>query len=329
MDELSLSSRTALPQVATWFNACRTFHISCTVLANQPLPTRLLFIDTSAVRLRVSEEIQGHPSYATLSHCWGSQTFLTLTKYNITSFQKSIPPEALSQTFRDAIEIVRFVGLRYLWIDSLCIIQDDNDDWAKESSLMTSVYGGSTLNIAASAASDGRVGCFLPRDPSWRFQMQVNIHSERIIYEAEHDMRGSIMDSALAKRGWALQERVLPYRTIHFTEGQVFWECNKNVLCEVFPSFYQRQNLRWPLDGQPVSQDNWYRIVMAYASTSLTKCTDKLVAISGVAQLVQSISGGEYIAGMWRKDLELQLCCPWEGRKIFAIHSTNLVVGLH
>jgi hypothetical protein len=83
-----------------------------------------------------------------LSHCWGEMNFLTLSRSNLEAFQAQIPQEALSQTFIDAIRISRDLGFSYLWIDSLCILQDDPNDWGRESALMSAVYGGSGLNIA-------------------------------------------------------------------------------------------------------------------------------------------------------------------------------------
>jgi hypothetical protein len=90
---------------------------------------------------------------------------------NPEKFRVRIPLEGLTETFKDAIHTNRFLGLQYLWIDSLCILQDDPDDWMRESPSMSSVYGGATINIATSGAVDGSLGCFFDRHTSWRCQI--------------------------------------------------------------------------------------------------------------------------------------------------------------
>ena len=88
---------------------------------------------------------------------------MTLGENNIGSFLHRIPRNALPKTFRDFIKINRFLGIQYIWIDSLCIVQDDEEDWKAESARMTNVYGEAVLNVAAVGAADGSVGCFFER----------------------------------------------------------------------------------------------------------------------------------------------------------------------
>ena len=95
------------------------------------LPTRLIDVSDEQPKLCLSENIEPDTSYVALSHCWGSLDFLTLKKSNIKIFQNQIPDLALTKTFRDAVHITQYLGFRYLWIDSLCIIQDDTADWAR------------------------------------------------------------------------------------------------------------------------------------------------------------------------------------------------------
>jgi len=120
-------------------------------------------VDQNNVRLVDTQDIR-EVEYATLSHCWGSIEILKLTKNNLQSLLEDIPEYKLCKTFKDAIYIVRQFGLRYLWIDSLCIVQDDKEDWNRESVLMSAVYGQTTLNLAAAGAKDGSIGYFFDRD---------------------------------------------------------------------------------------------------------------------------------------------------------------------
>lgn len=132
---------------------------------NRVLPSRLICLHKTEVRLCSTERLPRNTQYATLSHCWGLIKQFTLNHENFDTLQESIPVHLLSKTFQDAIFLTQKFGFQYLWIDSLCIVQDDANDWRHESSLMTSVYGGSALNRAASHARDGRVGCFVDRSP--------------------------------------------------------------------------------------------------------------------------------------------------------------------
>jgi hypothetical protein len=110
------------------------------------MPTRLIYVGSDVPRLVLSKNIKQPERYATLSHCWGASRHLTLSEGNIDTFQKQIPLGALPRTFLEAVQATRSVQLDYLWIDSLCIIQDkDGIDWAEESSKMTQVYGSSTV----------------------------------------------------------------------------------------------------------------------------------------------------------------------------------------
>lgn len=123
------------------------------------------------------------PLYATLSHCWGKGEFGTLKDTNFVDLQRGIPDQFLSRTFAVAINIARGAGLPYLWIDSLCIIQGNKKDWEIEASKMASVYGGSSLNIAASSARGGTEGCFLkPQHHSGGFRAQINVLGRKEIH---------------------------------------------------------------------------------------------------------------------------------------------------
>ena len=101
----------------------------------------------------------------TLSHCWGTSKSrdYNLSSNNWKQYTDAISVSALPKTFLDAIAFTRVLGIRYLWIDSLCIIQDSQEDWVTESALMPSVYGNSFCNIAASGAFNSAEGCFLSR----------------------------------------------------------------------------------------------------------------------------------------------------------------------
>ncbi|KAK2050895.1 HET-domain-containing protein, partial [Colletotrichum caudatum] len=104
--------------------------------------------------------------YTTLSHCWGPRPVIRTTSRTIDDHLGALPLDGLPPTFRDAVSITRSLGIRYVWIDSLCIVQDSEEDWELESARMGAVYASSYLTIAASASPDSTGGCFAPRRAS-------------------------------------------------------------------------------------------------------------------------------------------------------------------
>lgn len=149
---------------SAWLQRCHTAHKPCGLRsgAGRVKPTRLVDIKSPTPRLVTTAELGAMPLYATLSYCWGTQKFLMLTRDNIAAFFKGIALESMPVLFRDAIFILRKIGLEYVWIDALCIIQRESDlaDWNQEASRMSSVYGGSHVNLAASSATSVYQGLF-------------------------------------------------------------------------------------------------------------------------------------------------------------------------
>jgi len=235
--------------------------------------------------------------------------------------QQSIAIHELPQTFQDAISVTRHFGLEYIWIDSLCIIQDDQIDWRYESRLMTSVYGGSSLVIAASHAKDGSKGCFVNRNPKSVVPCFVTLSGEQYRCVPASVYSRGVNDTALSQRAWAFQERFLAPRTLLFGASQIFWECQEKKACETFPgglpssvqfdrSVFVHDDGRMGHSIMDDAQSNpsaWSDIVLAYSAGRLTRESDKLPAISGVARWMHQFSGDEYLAGLWRDDLEWQL----------------------
>ena len=223
---------------AQWLKTCITCHTACDRPRPSELddwkPTRLLYLgneDSPELRLCQARVIPNQVRYATLSHCWGTDPERqTLTKRNIASWKKSIPNAEMMQTFRDAIQVTRRLKIQYLWIDSLCIIQDSNTDWLRESSLMSNVYKYSFCNLAASAAADDHGGLFYDRDPFFDLPTRVDFDNIEVglpegspssdlsevsgpysrdgfydLYWADH-WSEDVRECPLSHRAWVLQE---------------------------------------------------------------------------------------------------------------------------
>jgi hypothetical protein len=155
--------------VLRWLKNCSDLHgADCnSMTATNWVPSRLLQVDNDG-RVRLRTEFCGiSVRYLTLSHCWGiaNTSQPKLTSKNIESLKRDIDLKSLSKTFKDAIEMTRRLKVDFLWIDSLCIIQGDEQDWQREASRMGQVYGSSMLNISAHSDESGQ-GCFRIRDPS-------------------------------------------------------------------------------------------------------------------------------------------------------------------
>ncbi|KAL2198294.1 heterokaryon incompatibility protein-domain-containing protein [Corynascus similis CBS 632.67] len=155
-----------------WLRACNMHHgASCRSwsLLNAPLPTRVLDIAKTSDCICLIEPGKRKGRYMALSHRWGGKDVIKTTVATLSARKAGIPIRDLPRTFADAVTICRRLGVRYLWIDSLCIIQDSREDWEREAARMADVYANSYLTIAASSSPDSHGGCF----PSWAERSQT------------------------------------------------------------------------------------------------------------------------------------------------------------
>ena len=190
------------------------------------------------------DQLSDVDGYIALSYCWGSpkeieKKLVCTTKDNYKLRLEGFSTDDLPKTFKDAVQVTRALGKKYLWIDALCIIQAnkgaDSKDWDTEASLMEQVFGSAYCTIAASSAEDWTKG-FLEWKSTPR-SVQDNLDT----LERWEDVRENTADytkdldaACLNQRAWVLQERVLSHRTIHFIESHTYWECGGIVYCENF-----------------------------------------------------------------------------------------------
>lgn len=284
------------------------------------LPTRLISVNDEVPRLVLTAGWEGKDSpqrYSTLSHCWGTEPFLQLTEQNHDTLLEHISSSQLPQTFADAIKITRELGLSYIWIDSLCIKQGDTADWVREAGSMSSVYGNSFVNIAASSSSSVHGGCFVrPKSlvDGIRALVKIRFTSCAIVREfrSREVYELNTSKSHLATRAWALQERILPPRTIHFGHRGLFWECKTSTANEFLPDGFPKQ-LVWGITNERIRMGSfvwwWSDLIRLYSAANMTYPSDKLPALSGIARRNHDERGGAYVAGMWLdEDILAQLC---------------------
>jgi Heterokaryon incompatibility protein (HET) len=308
------------------------------------LPTRLINVGTDLddkdpflyITSQASVKYQppttrGNITYLTLSHCWGTSRPARLLLDNHDSMLASIPLRSLPKTFIDAIHITRRLGFTYLWIDSLCIIQDSKEDWHREAVRMEEVYRNSECTIAASGAQDGNGGCFVSRDPSLYqpIPVEVNYPKDTMLLEKEkfiiaYGGQHLRQQTSLFSRAWVVQEQILSRRSLYFGEFQIFWECYSHSASEASPDglneAYEDTNLALIRTvickeeagtefRQQAGLKIWGALVRAYSMCGLTNPQDKLVALSGIAVAVKHEFGG-YMCGMWKGFLPHELL--WE-----------------
>lgn len=238
-----------------------------------------------------------------------------LLKDNISALSSGISSEILPRTFADAIKINRRLGIEYPWIDSLCIVQDDEDDWRRETALMEHVYGGSYLNIAASSATSVHGGCWVAiKGMQSTFRTKVKVGDSELRCETRDDgcYDEAVWNSHLATRAWALQEKLLPPRTIHLGDRGAFWECRHKIVNEYLPDGFTKRldsGLLQKMGELEFLQQWWHEVVHLYIGAHLTFARDKLPALPGIARRIHSKKGGQYLAGLWRDErIEAQLC---------------------
>ena len=331
---LSTGSEECLELATHWFENCRENHQKCNARLNSGwYPRRLLDVSESKLRLIVTSERRPDGPYATMSHCWGRDKFLILTAENMEDFVSGIPLSSFLQSFRDAITVVRYLGLRYIWIDSYCIVQDSESGSHKAEKLldiaqMRSVYTNSILNIGSSHADSPHGGCFSSRQkhaPTPEYftlpgpSGQQDSRKFHLYTHADANLDTSrLMIHQLFQRAWVFQERILSPRMLHFGRGHLYYECQEPpLLSETFPSGHSFADLdetfAFKLDlhdglKKDASLDKWALAVEDYSRMQLSHpVEDKFVAIAGIAQLVAEFAEDEYVAGFLRNHLLFSL----------------------
>lgn len=314
-----------------WFDKCGKSHQKCRLspLGELPIlmPTRVVDVGSRAspeLRLRDGSQCSG--PYATLSHCWGTMVHNRTTKSTLHTHMTSFGMSTLCKTMRDAVIVTCNLQLKYLWIDALCIIQDDPEDWEREAMSMSEIYTQSVITIAASSSPNGDGGCFFPRLNGPTAQLLWTVSNgfppEKVSFRSHQLARYSALvdDAPLNKRAWVLQERSLSRRIVHFTTDRLYWECQEAILEEGLTKVSSSNEL--PVSGFQVAcnraktrtsddifvMDNqWHSMVERYTLGQLTNKSDRLPALAGLAMIWAKISEDRYIAGCWQEHLPLSL----------------------
>lgn len=225
-------SQVAFGRCRKWLQDCSN-HPTCNP-AETLLPSRVIDVgefDSPKVHLwePVPEGTVGQ--YISLSYCWGSPMSFTTTRSTMESRKAGIEIADMPATYQDIVKLTRELGLRYLWVDSLCICQDEQADWERESAKMLSIYSNAYLTVAAARAKDISEGFLNPR-PKQSFveldYIRSGIHGKPLAFNLplqEELIKSHYIDlprEPLSERAWGLQERVLSHRVLIYGSDQMF-----------------------------------------------------------------------------------------------------------
>ena len=285
---------------------------------------RLNLEQLPGVRIIETTHLLPGTRYITLSHRWGNPPSILLSEKTSFLLSEDITPYLLhyddTAVFRHAIHVTRALGFPYIWIDALCIMQDDDCEKTEEIIRMDEIYSSCALNIS-STEGQPHEGLVHERNLLCINPCQATIdasgsRSEVCLHAFPDKWFLGPGEGPLNKRGWVFQERMMAPRIVHFTKDQVFWECDSLEASEVLPRGVPGS--RRALPGIGISRATsttemkawWYDIVENYSLTSLTFADDRLLAVSALAKRCcerLGLHGSQYLAGMWRDDLPLSL----------------------
>lgn len=317
----------------SWYESCQKLHVRCKQHNTSFMPKRLLQIDLHdpISKPRVICVPEGlADAYVALSYCWGKDVSALLTSQNTGSFcTEGIP--RLPATIQDACDLCRNTGIRYLWVDRLCILQDSDSDWQEQSSVMGKIYSNAEFTLRAASGTHCNASIFAPR--VWHSKATAMLRcTDSQLNDQVCIVRGcSVLYSKddseyLDSRGWTLQEDVLSPRTLTFGVSQMTWECSETYHTEsgrrfntipeadfMFPrpirrslNYDQTQDIH-SSSGTDLSARAWRTLVQDYSARNLSFPRDKLPALSGIAwwfaKTVLRSQQDVYLAGLWKSHL--------------------------
>jgi hypothetical protein len=339
----SKASDEALTQTRQWLQSCTATHTQCGLGQAHALPRRVIDTQTSTAEQPVClRETNGElATYICLSHSWGRPKIppplTTVATYD--DRISGIAWSTLPKTFQDTIDLARQLSIRYVWIDTLCIIQDDENDWAEQAALMASIYANSYLTIAAASAIDCHSGlCSSSATPQPFTKLEghysKDLYAHRLM---PHVNDGQFIIGAeypLLTRAWVYQERILSPRVLYFASNEMNWECKQERWCECGDVRYglwdkvavetaserlQQQLLKSANIQTPAAIKRrrtsawmfWAELVQGYALLNLSFTKDIFPALAGLAKTVQQMTHDVYLAGLWKSSLHLGLAWCW------------------
>ncbi|KAF5232106.1 hypothetical protein FANTH_13102 [Fusarium anthophilum] len=325
----------AVDKIKAWTDACETEHDYCLQRHATALPKRVLKIENSNVSLYISQkqDVQTEDQrYVALSYRWGNDLPLRLTQDTMGDFIKGLPISKLPKTLQDSVRISRNLGFNFIWIDALCIVQDDENDWVEQSALMADIYRYSSLNLCAADAAgcgSGIVEIAAPHlmEIATATTQSEDTNSTETVVLVGGPISTAIIDwdrCGLLSRGWVFQEGLCSPRGLYVSRRHgLWWDCGTMIdiidnhepilTGDTHHAFNPRTERRsfmslakHPRHHSMAFRDfsfTWYDWMEIYTSKNLTRKSDRLPAVAGMASYVASLSGMKYKAGLWEEDI--------------------------
>lgn len=338
-EPLSVAKR--VPTILEWIRDCKENHPQCVAPASSTLsahPAR--FVDIRGLRIRGAVKLirfadippRNGFSYVTLSHCWGGVVPLRTLKANLRDHLRKIPMSSIPRTFSNAIILAQALGIGFLWIDSLCIIQDDPKDWQTEAAKMHTIYRGAVLAISATSSKSPNDGPDLSVAIPPAHHIYTGDGSPKRIISTRYPGLSNPMQTyqslPILTRGWTFQEQLLSPRILHVMDDEFIWQCHALLDTESGRCLRERGTNRndeyqWvPLTAvytvpRPLPRGGstpgfatdrlWWTWIQSYIDRRLTYPSDIFPAFGGMVKQFVELSGDEPVLGLWRRELPLHL----------------------
>ncbi|KAF4443400.1 HET-domain-containing protein [Fusarium austroafricanum] len=290
-------------------NGCDSIHAICKQPDNKPLPKRALDVRGEKVKLCDTDGQFG--DYCALSYRWGPpEETLRTTDSNISDVMSGIELTSFPKLLQDAVTLTRRLDVPYLWIDALCIIQGNKQDWEAEAPKMGEYYKNAILTIAASLANQVAEPFLVPRE-----EISQDIYTKfdfantdgtvsQVIVRRVPDYAGIplVANAPLSTRAWTWQENVLSTRIAHFSKTEIVWECRSQQAFENGAKLQCAVGLAYRFARAADDLEYyWKALVTDYSKRELTYESDRLPAISSVASHYNTLMPGRYLAGVWEQ----------------------------
>ncbi|OBS25151.1 hypothetical protein FPOA_05686 [Fusarium poae] len=344
--DTSTGSASAMIMAKTWHRICRENHAECQeAFDKRPrkdiMPRRLLQVGTSQTEPRIVHSPNNVP-YCALSYCWGAKDFFITKRDNLAQNMTGIPMKSFPAIMQDAISVVRSLEYEYIWIDALCIVQDDEQDWLHEATIMGDVYSNAELTISTLVSGDCHTGLFQPRSVRITHPVRLDIWQPKIGRKAntsqalipewlQNDMKTF---GPVHSRGWTLQEQLLSTRILYFGGGILHFECLHDYVVEANPGGYlrrrymhdddlnKRRDTKRALQGV-IARDTrpwrtreetppfelWKQQVEEFTQRNLTKASDRLPAFDAISKSLARVIECSPLCGIWDGNKLLESLC--------------------
>ncbi|KAJ2897351.1 HET-domain-containing protein [Zalerion maritima] len=331
-------------KIGEWLRRCDGEHGDRCRVKQRVLPSRVIHVrggvdsdssDAASLRLVPTSDMEStwSPSlplkYAALSYCWGTDGVVKCLSSNLEEFQEGIPEVDLQPTIRDAVRVCRELKIAFLWVDALCIIQDDDEDKQKEMAKMTSIYSSAYVTISAARASSSSEGFLHPRDTPYEgkppcFVLGCEATGRAVGTFGARIFAQTSKPEPTDTRGWVMQEKMLSRRIITFGRWTTTYKCcvegkydgwypsnmqtGEEDATTTNGAFLSGESEVCSRSSKAHALKEWDALVDNFTRRNLSVPTDRVYAIAGIAeQFREKMKDDVYCAGIWMSSLPYSL----------------------